>query len=202
MADEYGRDNNDVDADAAGEVTERASFETALLPDEVQDAWERCKAADLSPRVLRTLFRVGCGETFREAAANEGYVNHAHIWRVARQHGLYRPQRERILDGCRRVAHLANDEIERRLVEDTDNVSTRDAIVAGGVAIDKLSRAEHWDRTGPEQDYAGAMREMAEAMKGQTVKLELTVEPRPEPVDVTPGEQGPVQPRAGGDEPA
>ncbi len=84
-----------------------------------------------------------------------------------------------MLDGTRRIAFLANDELERRLVEETDDVSTRDLVVAGGVAQDKLSVAEGWGKGAEETPSTSSVgiAALAEEIVARGGTLELRVSP-------------------------
>ena len=84
--------------------------------------------SDTVRRTTRAPYRVALGEPYREAAKAEGYADHADIWRLATRYGLVQAKKERILNGTRRVALPSNEELERRLVEETDDISTRDRV--------------------------------------------------------------------------
>ncbi len=166
---------------------------TLALPADLRDAWEAVVAGSHCERMTRALYRVALGESYREAAKAEGYTDHADIWRLAKRYGLVQAKKERILNGTRRVALLSNDELERRLVEKTDDISTRDLIVAGGVAQDKLSAAEGWGKPATGTD-TGSLDALVAKMLERGATLELTVKtPDPvleargrEEIDVTP----------------
>ena len=86
------------------------------------------------------------------------------LWRLARRYGLFRPTKDQLVAGNKRIAAAANEEIERRITETPAEVSDRDLIVASGVAQDKIAKAEHWDRTLDDSDYAGSLRELAKQL--------------------------------------
>ena len=120
---------------------------TLALPQDLREAWEAVIAGSHCERMTRALYRVALGESYREAAKAEEYADHKDVWNLAKRYGLVQAKKDQILNGTRRVALLSNDELERRLVEQTDDISTRDLIVAGGVAQDKLASAEGWGRS-------------------------------------------------------
>lgn len=160
------------------------------LPQEMREPWAAVVAGGHEARIQRALFRVACGATYRQAAESEGYADHAALWRLALKHGIVQANKQQILSGNRRVAYLANQELERRLLaESLKDETMRDIVVAGGVAQDKIAKAEGWERANQDNDYAGALRDMAREMgpQGGKITLELTVEPREDDaVDVTP----------------
>ncbi len=164
---------------------------TLALPEDLRKAWEAVIAGSHCERTTRALYRVALGESYREAAKAEGYTDHADIWRLAKRYGLVQAKKERILNGTRRVALLSNDELERRLVEQTDDISTRDLIVAGGVAQDKLAAAE---KKSGEESSTGSLDALVAKMIAAGMSLKITVKtPDPvleaqarEEIDVTP----------------
>ncbi len=162
---------------------------TLALPEELRAAWEAVIAGSHCERTTRALYHVALGESYREAARAEGYSDHAEIWRLATRYGLVQAKKERILNGTRRVALLSNDELERRLVVETDDISTRDLIVAGGVAQDKIAAAEK--KTG-EESSTGSLDALVKKLLAEGASLAITVK-TPDPLleareekDVTP----------------
>ncbi len=139
----------------------------------------------------RALARVASGESYRQAAAAEGYEDHAEVWRLAKRYGLLGAKKAQILAGSRRVALLANEELERRLVEKTDEISDRDLTVMGGVAQDKLAAAER--KSGAESSTGSLDALVAKMLDaGMSLKIEVKT-PDPlrgarerEEIDVTP----------------
>ena len=158
-----------------------SSGETALatiaVPEELREAWDRVASAGHPEALVRALYRVALGEPYREAATAEGYEDHKQVWRAARRHGLANSRKERLLNGQRRVATLATDLLEERLLEKPDEVSSRDLTVASGVAIDKVSAAEGWGKgeEAPSQGPDVGLAALAEAIVAKGGKLELHV---------------------------
>jgi len=65
-----------------------------------------------------------------------------HGW--AKRAGLLEVHSERLVAGYKRIAHLSNQEIERRLEEAPQDVSIKDLAVVAGIASDKIARYERW----------------------------------------------------------
>ncbi len=151
---------------------------TLALPEELREAWEAVIAGSHCERTTRALYRVALGEPYREAAKAEGYTDHADIWRLAKRYGLVQAKKERILAGSRRVALLANEELERRLVEKTEEISDRDLTVMGGVAQDKIAAAE---RKSGEEPSTGSLDARVKKLLDSGASLEIQVK-TPDPM--------------------
>ena len=67
-----------------GEDTTPDALEEIAIPDELREAWTRLEASGLVPPMKRALARVASGESYRRAAAAEGYEDHAEVWRWCR----------------------------------------------------------------------------------------------------------------------
>ncbi len=131
--------------------------------------------------------------SYREAAAAEGYATWSDVWRYANRFGLIDLSTGRLIGGVRRIARLSNDELEKRLIEQPESITSRDLVIANGVALDKLAKRERWGQEPDEgKSYASALDKLAEAIAKSGVRLELKVEPLPAPgdpcntIDVTP----------------
>ncbi len=167
------------------------TLDEITIPDELRDAWARVEASNHVSPMKRALARVASGESYRQAAAAEGYEDHAEVWRLAKRYGLLGAKKAQILAGSRRVALLANEELERRLVEKTDEISDRDLTVMGGVAMDKLAVAE---RKSGEESSTGSLDALVAKLLESGASLEIQVKtPDPlreaqarEEIDVTP----------------
>ncbi len=162
------------------------------VPEECADAWARVEASGVQDRMKRALLRVAHGEAVRQAAEAEGYASHAETYRAAKRFGLIDSQKQQLVAGCRRVARLTNEELERRLVEAPEDVSTRDLVVANGVAIDKIAKAERWSQEHSEGgSFSEVLQQMWQEFKKSGMKLEMAVSPHPdedsaaETIDVT-----------------
>ncbi len=151
------------------------------VPEECADAWARVEASGVKDRMKRALFRVAHGEAVRQAAEAEGYASHAETYRAAKRFGLIDSQKQQLVAGCRRVARLTNEELERRLVEAPEDVSTRDLVVANGVAIDKIAKAERWNQEHNDVgSFSEALQQMWQEFKKSGMKLEMVVSPHPD----------------------
>jgi hypothetical protein len=97
---------------------------------------------------------------------------------------------ERLVAGYKRIAHLSNQEIERRLEEAPWDVSIKDLAVVAGIASDKIAKYERWGLGEKEDngvDRFGELMERVLAVGGATISL--SVEPHHEAIDVTPEEE-------------
>ena len=177
-------------ATAANPLATLEEIATAI-PEEFREAWARFEASDHVPTMKRTVARIASGESSRKAAAAEGYEDHAESWRIATKYGLIGAKKSRILAGNRLVALLVNEELERRLVEKTDEISDRDLTVMGGVAQDKLAAAE---KKSAEEPSTGGLDALVTKLAEAGYSFEITVKtPDPvleararEEIDVTP----------------
>ena len=176
-------DPSDADADLIALLDELA------IPEEMREAWTRVEASDHVQPMKRALARVASGESYRRAAAAEGYEDHAEVWRLTTKFGLIGAKKSRILAGSQNVALLANEELERRLTEKPDEISDRDLTVMGGVAQDKIAAAE---RKSGEEPSTGGLGELVKKLLDAGASLEIQVKtPDPmlearEEIDVTP----------------
>jgi hypothetical protein len=157
------------------------------VPREYAEAWARVADSGIDDRMRRALLRVAYGSSCREAARDEGYASHQDVARAARRFGLLDAKKDRIINGARRVAQLAQDELEDRLSEKPDDIGARDLAIIAGIAIDKVARAEKWDagNDGP-TTLADMLNSLADFLPpGEKINLKLEVERR-EAVEVFP----------------
>ncbi len=152
-------------------------------------ALARLEASNVGDRMRRALRHIASGMSYREASATEGYASWSDVWRYANRFGLIDLTTGRLIGGCRRVARLSNDELEERLVNDPGEVSTRDLIVANGVALDKLAKKERWGSELEGATSLDILERLAERVAKGELELELKVS-RPDEadraIDVTP----------------
>ncbi len=155
-------------------------------------ALARIEASRLGDRVKRSLRHIGSGMSYREAAAAEGYASWSDVWRYGNRFGLIDLTTGRLIGGCRRIARLSNDELEERLLNDPAEISTRDLVIANGVALDKLAKRERWGQE--PKEGAGALdvlERLADRVVRGDLELELRVS-RPDAaeraIDVTPSD--------------
>lgn len=179
----------------AHDPTQKAPGALETVPADMQRAWLRVEEARLGSRMKRALRLVAHGVSYREAAAEEGYQDHAAVYRHARRFGLAQIRTEQIIEGHKSIAFLANDELERRLVERPEEFRDRDLSVAAGIASDKIRDYEGWKSEQQQGgDYVSALDRLARQLEAnQTLKIGFTVEKSPgdreeRAIDVTPDE--------------
>jgi len=137
-------------------------------------------------RMREALKLVLDGDSYREAAEAVGLQSHQDLWRAARRLGIGTSSC-RVLDGHRRIARLANDELERRLVHDVDGISTKDLAVIGGIASDKLAKAEAWGRDANSSGNQTGLDRILEALAATGGgRVELSVEPAVPAIELAP----------------
>ncbi len=110
-------------------------------------------ASRLGDRMKRALRHIATGMTYREAAAAEGYATWSDVWGYANKYGLIDLTTGRLIGGCRRIARLSGDELEERLTTHPEEISSRDLVIANGVALDKIAKRERWGQEREETDY-------------------------------------------------
>jgi hypothetical protein len=141
--------------------TEGAADLPAVAP-ENQKSWEAIQASGLGDRMKRALQRVAGGWSTRDAAEAEGYATHQDVWRYCRRFDLVDIRTGRIMAGNGRIAYLANELVEQRMVEKPDDISTRDLSIASGIAQDKLAKYERWGQDQESEDFGEAVGRIAE----------------------------------------
>ena len=173
-------------------IREREEIESRPILEGFEGGWRAVEASGVGPRMRLALRAIATGvaRDYREAAQLVSYKSHTDIYRYACLYGLSPTSKHLIVD-CRRVAKLGLGLVEQRMLEDPDSVSSRDAVVAAGIAIDKVAKHERWGR---EDDGAGsnktleALDRIAEVLKGRNLELEISVRPS----DPQPAEMGQV----------
>ena len=138
--------------DAVVEPAEVAEL-PAIDPDN-EKGWAAIEKSTLCDRMKQALRLVASGSGYVEASKEVGYATHSDVWRACRKYGLMNVKTKRIMGGNRRIAYLANELLEERLVETPDEISMRDLSVAGGIAQDKIAKKERW---GQEEATTGVM---------------------------------------------
>jgi hypothetical protein len=115
-------------------------------PRETLDPRTEARIATLptNARMRAALRLVADGWTYREAAKAAGYASPKDLHGWAKRAGLLDAHTERLVAGLRRVASLSTEEIERRLEEAPEEISTKDLGVIAGIATDKIARFEGW----------------------------------------------------------
>ena len=126
----------------------------------------------------RALRRVAVGESFREAAKAEQYGTHSDIYRAARKFGLISITKEKLVGRFRRVSDLSFEELEQRLIDDPGSFSHQQLGVVGGIAADKVAKAERWGQepTGG-GDAIAKLEQIGAALAGQGLRLDVSLRP-------------------------
>jgi len=129
------------------------------------------------------------GVPFRDAAREVGLASHQDLHRAAKRLGLLEVHTTRLVEGYKRIADLSNQELERRLAESPDEISTKDLAVVSGIAADKISQYENWrTRSHDPRASAGAFMDRLAALEATlTIKVEQSAPPT---IDVTPRKAG------------
>jgi hypothetical protein len=147
----------------------------AALDPEVEG---RIAALPTNERMKSALRLVASGTDYRRAAEAVGYRSPKDLHGWAKRAGLLDVHSRELVAGYRRIANLSNQEIERRLEEAPQDISTKDLAVVGGIAADKVARAERWGSgVGDEGDSAQRWAELLNRVAAQggariTVELE------------------------------
>lgn len=115
------------------------------LPPEVAG---KIAALSCGDRMKSAVTLVAQGLPYREAAAAQGYADHRETYRWAKRAGLLEVHSTQLVAGFRRVAELSSAEIERRLVEEPEQITTKDLAVIAGISADKIAKAERWGSDG------------------------------------------------------
>ena len=165
---------------------------TANLPavrPELEGAWAKIEASGLGDRMKSALRRIACSESIRGAAEAEGYSSHGDVYRYARRFGIVDVRTRSLIETHRRVAKLSGEELEGRLVDDPEAVTSPQLAVIAGISTDKVLAHE---KTAKDDggSYISALEKVAAqiAESGQTLELRVSVSPnRPgaDAIDVT-----------------
>ena len=184
-----GIDDPDEKAVALLEKHRLITSDDTPIPAGMEELWAKVESSEkISDRMKRSLRRVVCGETYRMASAAEGYANWKEVWVHARNIGIAAANKSKLVDGSKRIAMLAQEEMERRLTDEADSLSPRDVAITGAIYLDKVANAEGWNRANSSSgDFVSELARIAEKFEdGGSVKLELSVTPGNDVIDVTP----------------
>ena len=116
-------------------------------------------------------------------------------WKAARRFGLAQIRTEQIIDQSRRISTVAGDVIERRLLDEGDDLPIKDVGIIRGIENDKLARYEGWGtdvRAGGSftDTFDSALAKLVEGGGGSvSVRVEVdpaASDPLGEAIDVTP----------------
>ena len=106
------------------------------------------------------------GTPYRDAAREAGLASHQDLHRAAKKPGLLEIHSSQLVGGFRRLVDLTNEELERRLVEHPDEISTKDLAVVGGIATDKVAKFEGWGRDQGSSSVASQVADRLGALGG------------------------------------
>ena len=162
------------------EETALAVIERAERPvlDGNRSGWEAVEKSQFNARFKRSLRHIACGDTFREAAQEEGYADHADLGKAAKKFGLTTASSERVVTRIRNVANLTMAELERRLEEAPEDIASKELAIIGGIATDKLAKKERWGAAGdrPEGERS-ALEQLADAASKGLISMDIHVRP-------------------------
>ena len=160
-----------------------------ILPQH-EAAWARVEdSRRIGDRMKASLRLIAAGVSYREAARSVLYSDHKSVFRASKRFGLANVRTQELVESSRRIAGLAGDELESRLVENPEDASMRDLAVTRGIEMDKIAKRENWGKESDEgSSFASAMERVAQAASRGEIEVELKVSPRPErprEIDVT-----------------
>jgi hypothetical protein len=171
-------------------VAVRPDEDLPVLPSELEDAWQKVEQSKLGDRMRSALRLIACGENVRASAEIVGLASHADVYRAAKRYGLIDVRTNKLIDRHRRISNLAGEELENRLTEDPDKISTQQLGILQGISTDKVLASDKASVPDGGQ-YLSALDRLAEKVleAGAGFELRLSVKPQPsadEVIDVTP----------------
>ncbi len=113
------------------------------------------------------------------------------MYRAAKRYGLIDVRTNKLIDRHRRISNLAGEELEHRLTEDPNKISTQQLGILQGISTDKVLASEKASVPDGGQ-YLSALDRLAEKVleAGAGFELQLSVKPfspgSDEVIDVTP----------------
>jgi hypothetical protein len=161
----------------------------------LETAMIRVRESGVKGAMLRAVQLVGEGRSAREAAALVGLPKNAiwDIWRVAKKHGVVGAKTAELITIYRGVAHLAAEELERRLLDDElcEKVLAKELSMIARDAGEKVAEYEQWRERGlhTAPGYLSALDKIAAAVAAGG-RLTLEVQPRPDYASVDSGAPG------------
>jgi hypothetical protein len=120
----------------------------------------------------KALRRIACGEAVRAASELEGYASHADVYRAAKRYGLIDVRTNKLIDRHRRISNLAGEELENRLTEDPNKISTQQLGILQGISTDKVLASDKASVPDGGQ-YLSALDRLAEKVLEAGVGFEL-----------------------------
>jgi hypothetical protein len=119
-------------------VPQRTAPETR--EEQRQAALRRIAESNYGERMQRALKLVVEGVPFREAATAENYADHSDLYRASRRLDLAGLHLVEARSQYQRIQNLANQALEKRLLEEPDGISAKDLSIISGIASDKAER--------------------------------------------------------------
>lgn len=160
------------------------------LPPEIA---ARIEAVEISDETKKALRAVALGVPIAEAAKLSACQDTLVLFQAAVGLGIISLESRDLVQGKRRIVKLADQELEKRLLQDPDKPSMAELNMVSGTATDKLRDFEGWRsvgaRGGGERELGDVIAQLGKALEGK--KIGLTVEDAPpdaQAIDVTPAE--------------
>jgi hypothetical protein len=181
-------------------------------PSPVAAALAAIEASRLGSAQKKALRLLAEGQSYREAAKAAELRSTGTLRRHAARFGLVEAHKtarralvaheaeiktELVIGELRKVAGKGARELLRRLDEEPESIQTRDLTVMVEVSLDKLKAWENWGDEDAGPDRGAKMFELLERLTSGGNRVELKVEPLPDPagrdsrvIDVTPSPDG------------
>ena len=105
-------------------------------PDSPEEAENAIVALTCTERMKAAVRLVAEGMAFRDAAVQVGYRDHREVYRWAKRAGLVEVHTKQLVASCKRIVALSNAELERRLIEAPEEISSKDLAVSSRVPSD------------------------------------------------------------------
>jgi len=141
----------------------------------------RIAALPTNDRMRYALRLVADGWTYRDAAKTVGYASQKDLYGWAKRAGLAEIHTDRLAASLRRVAHPSTQELERRLEEAPEEISTKDLAVVAGITTDKLARYEGLGAAVDAEAMRARSEQIAEVLErliqSGGAKVSISVEP-------------------------
>jgi hypothetical protein len=193
---------------------------TGATPPAAAGALAAIEASRLGPAQKKALRLVAEGRSYRDAAKAADLRSTAKLRAHAARFGLVDAHKaarralvareeeiktEVLIAGFRRTGLKSVRELLRRLDEEPEKIQTRDLTVLAGVSADKIRAWEgNWDHEDAGPDRGAKMFELLERLTAGGNRVELKVEPAPDPAgcdsrvtDLTPAGRLAIAPAMG-----
>jgi len=165
------------DAKTGNELEPAAEDLPAVSP-EAASALVAIEQSQIGDRMKKALILVARGASIREAATEMDYSSHSDVYRLARKYGLVDLRTKAIVTTHRSVAKLSSEELEQRLLDKSDGITTAQLAVISGISTDKILASEK-AATDDGSAYMSAFEKAAAriAASGAGLELKVTVSP-------------------------